>query len=264
MTIEDKAKDLRPGTEKKIHWARADQGKTKFGIAYLHGFSASRDEISPVLDGIDQNIFFTRFTGHGQTSEALAKARVEDWEKDVEEAVSMASQIGEQVVLIGTSTGAALALKRVFEKANIAGLILISPNFAPKDKRANLFLWPGGLWLAKWLTGPTRSWEPKNAEQARIWTNKYPLEAVASMMKVTDKVSHLDYSKLSIPLLVLYTDKDESVDVDLIVKNFAKFGGRKKLVNVEGATEHVLAGNATCPQTVPLVRKLIQEFLKTL
>ena len=41
---------LRPGTEKKVLWAQGNGIKSKTSIVFIHGFSASRIEINPVVD----------------------------------------------------------------------------------------------------------------------------------------------------------------------------------------------------------------------
>jgi len=260
-TIQDNEVGLRPNTEKRIVWASPVHVKTRLGIAYVHGFSASRDEIAPTLEGLGQNIFYTRLRGHGLDGAALAKATAADWQKDVDEAVTVAESIGEKVVLIGSSMGAMLSISAALRHPKVAGLVLISPFFGPKDKKATIMLYPGGLPLAKWINGPERKWDPKNPDQARIWTTSYPLEAVKHALELSEAVKKEKLESLSIPSLTLYTKNDETVDVDLIVSGFERLGGKKQLLEVEKATEHVLTGAATCPQTVPLVRSYIQSFL---
>jgi len=251
---------LRPGTEKKISWASADHKKTRLGIAYIHGFSASPDEIAPTMEGLGHNVYFTRLKGHGKDGASLAAATPGDWVADVEEAVAMAEKIGERPVLVGSSMGGMLSLWAALQSNRLAGVVLISPAFAPKDKKAKILLWPGGLWLAKKLNGPERKWEPKNPAQARIWTYAYPLEAVKNMLELVEGINQLDFGKLTAPSLVIYTDSDESVDVKRITDAFEKFGGRKQILKVEGS-EHVLAGDATSPSTTALVRGYLQGFL---
>lgn len=260
-SVQDREPGLRPGTEKQIQWASAVHVKTRLGLAYIHGFSASRDEIAPTLEGLGQNIFFTRLTGHGKDGVALAQATPADWQRDADEAVAVAESIGERPVLIASSMGAMLALSAALRHPRVAGVVLIAPFFGPKDKKAKVMLYPGGLRVAKLFNGPLRKWEPKNPEQARIWTTAYPLEAAKHALELSEAVKRENISALEAPSLTLYTDKDETVDVSEILKHFDRLGGRKQLLLVDKATEHVLAGAATCPQTVPLVRSYIQSFL---
>lgn len=67
---ENVVRGLRPGTEKKVLWAQGNGVKSKTSIVFIHGFSASRIEIDPVVDLIaaelNANVYFTRLRGHGQ------------------------------------------------------------------------------------------------------------------------------------------------------------------------------------------------------
>ena len=100
---------LRPGTEKKVLWANGNGVKTKTSIVFIHGFSASRVEIDPVVDLIavelNANVYFTRLRGHGQDGKALGEATYEQLLNDTREAIEIGKSIGDDVVLIGCSTG---------------------------------------------------------------------------------------------------------------------------------------------------------------
>ena len=60
--------DIKQNTEKTIYWFDNDIKKpTKISFVYIHGFSSSRQEISPVLENmakkLSANVYFTRLTG---------------------------------------------------------------------------------------------------------------------------------------------------------------------------------------------------------
>ena len=76
---ESRYNDIRPGLEKTILWHDPQRKKaTELSLVYLHGFSASRAEISPVPERVAQelgaNLFFTRLAGHGRTGTRPAGA----------------------------------------------------------------------------------------------------------------------------------------------------------------------------------------------
>ncbi len=264
---ESKVPHLRAGTEKKIVWNSADHAVTDVSLVYLHGFSASRGEVSPVMETLAKtlhaNLFFTRLRGHGQDSHALATATATEWLEDVNEAWAIGSAIGRKVVLAGTSTGATLALWAVSEGAKPAALIFFSPNFYPKDSRAGLLLLPFGLSIAKAITGPTRSWEPKNELQSRSWTHEYPIEALLPMMELVDYIAPFKLSAITTPTLIFTTDNDETVNVPLIRKKFNELGSpEKRLIEVPNASGHVLAGDAASPASTAFVESECLSFLK--
>ena len=95
-----------PNTEKRIRWQSPGQ-QTEWAIIYLHGFSATRQEISPttelIADALGANLFETRLAGHGRTAGVMEEMRAEDWLDDATEALAIGARIGKRTILIGTS-----------------------------------------------------------------------------------------------------------------------------------------------------------------
>ena len=99
--------------------AGAAETKAPLSIVYLHGFSASSEEIRPVPDDVaaalGANLVHTRFKGHGRDGDAMAEGSVPTWMADAVEALAVARRVGKKVMIMSTSTGgtlAALALHR--------------------------------------------------------------------------------------------------------------------------------------------------------
>lgn len=101
---------LVPGAEKTIIWANDSREKTPLSIIYLHGFSATCRETAPVFDRVAEklgaNLFYTRLTGHGRDSEAMGEVTLNAFLNDAMEAWEIGRTIGEEVIIVGTSTGA--------------------------------------------------------------------------------------------------------------------------------------------------------------
>jgi len=266
---ESNIQGIRKGNQKGIVWNSPTHVTTPLSIVYIHGFSASRGEVSPVMETIAKslgaNLFFTRLSGHGQDSAALALATVPEWIADTSEAVGIGERIGSRVILAGMSTGATLALWAAMQRPNLAALILMSPNFGLKDTRAGLLSWPGALPILKRLLGPKRSWEPKNDLQKQFWTYSYPLEALLPMMDVVELVNRLDLSQLKVPTLTFLSTNDETVNIDQIREKFKVIGtSRKDLIEISDAAGHVLTGDAVSPATNQKVESQIVDFVKSL
>ena len=256
---------LRAGVQKEIQWARKTREKTSVAFSYLHGFSASRGEISPVLENVSKklraNVFFSRLTGHGMDGSALAKVEARSYIDDGYEALAVAKRIGEKAILVGTSTGGAIATWMAGNHAEIDGLVLISPNFGLKDKNSWILHHPWGVTLAKLLVGPERSWDPENPLVAKFWTNRYPLESLIPMLAVTDDLKAKDLRNITVPVLVLYTPHDERVDTSLTEKYFSEIGSsEKEIIRMENAKHHVLAGDAVSPENNEFVISQIIRF----
>ena len=123
---EAKFSDIVEGVQKRVVWAGDVGVKTPISVLYIHGFSASSEEIRPVPDKVAEalgaNLVYTRLTGHGRSGAAMAQATASDWMRDTAEALAAARAVGESVVVIATSTGgtlvAAAALREKLAEAD--------------------------------------------------------------------------------------------------------------------------------------------------
>ena len=266
--------DIVPGTEKKIVWAHGPGEQTPLSLVYVHGFSASSQDTAPLAEMIasrlEANLFTVRLTGHGRGGKAMLDGSVNAWVNDMQEGMAIGKRLGRQVVLMGISTGGTLAVWQSAQEdqGKIAGLILLSPNFGPADRRTIILNWPWGGQLAELLVGKNRSWQPVNERHGRYWTSSYPVRALLPMMGMVKLVNTLDLQRVKAPTLLLYSPKDKTVDVAAVVAAFQGFGAEhKKLVawtRGEDPDQHVLAGDILSPgSTVPLA-DIAVEFLQTL
>ena len=220
-----------------------------------------------IADALEANLFETRLTGHGREQRPLEGIRAEDWISDAVEALSIGAIIGEQVIVMGTSTGATLALAMAGHPSfdAVSTIVLLSPNFAVQDTKAEFLTWPGGPQLAAVVAGETRSWTPQNELQARYWSTTYPMAAVIEMMRL------VKYVRTSLPLaleqsvLTIYSPADSVVDIDWIIKGFDQLDSpRKELVEIAGSADqsnHVLAGDIMAPENNSPITELISNFV---
>ncbi|WP_455365918.1 alpha/beta hydrolase [Kaarinaea lacus] len=272
---ESQFSDIRANTEKTIVWANPEQHQaTPFSIIYLHGFSASRQEIAPicdlVADALGANLFYTRFTGHGRDSNAMADVTVNTLLNDTVEALEIGKRLGKQVIVIGTSTGATLAtwLASYDQSQQIAALILISPNYGPKRKEAELLLLPWGEKILQLVEGPTYSFKPFNDRQKQYWTTQYPSRALLPMMGIVKLTRSKDLTAIKIPVLMMYSPEDSIVDITAIRETYSQFSGKQKrimtITDANDPQQHVLAGAIMSPQTTKQVADNILAFIQQL
>lgn len=263
--------DIVDGAEKHIRWYQNTPQATDTVIIYLHGFSASRQELSPVLETVaDQlaaNVFFTRLTGHGRTDDAMAEGSVKSWKNDVREAYRFAEQLGNNIILVGTSTGATLAAWAASENfaKNTKASIMISPNFGVQNNSVWLMRWSWGVTLAKWLNGDYYSFEPVSQQHAQFWTERYPLEAVTPMVKLLDEVDDLDKSQITIPHLIVYSPDDKVININKALNTVKEFSSAEvKILPFSESTDHVqhvLAGVACSPESTDSAVALMVDYI---
>ena len=156
--------------------------KNSFKYRFIHGFSATRVELSPVIEEVAKslgaNVFFTRLIGHGQDGIALSDATFDDWISDTNEAIRIGEVIGDEVILIGSSTGCSLIHCILEAQKKVKSVIYVSPNFGPSSYKGHFLRLPGAKWFIPLILGIEHSYTPKNAEHARCWTTRYPTKAL--------------------------------------------------------------------------------------
>lgn len=271
---EQRLGDVVPGTEKRFHWAHADRRRTPLSIVYLHGYSATRQEVDPLCDELaltlGANVFYTRLAGHGRSPAAMGEVNGNDWLNDAHEALVIGRAIGERVIVVGTSTGGTLALWLAEQglTASVAAQILISPNLGPRERASELLAGPWGAQLLALLIGDEYRWQPLNAEQAKYWTWQYPARALLPMMAVVRAVREANLQRVRMPTLIIYSPNDRVVDASRILEAHARLGtGIKPLFAIKRSgdpSNHVLAGRVLAPADTPKVRERILQFLRDL
>jgi len=120
---------LRRQAQKHVLWADpVTKAQTEYSLVYIHGFSATMEEIRPVpdlvADALGANIFYARLTGHGRNGPAMGEARLADWRVDVAEALEIGRRIGRKVIVMSTSTGGSLTTLALADGApDVAGVV---------------------------------------------------------------------------------------------------------------------------------------------
>ena len=273
--------DLRPGAQKRIVWAGVAGERTPLSVVYVHGFSATSEEIRPVPDDLAQrlgaNLHFTRLHGHGRDMQtggaALAEASVADWMSDVREAAAIGAAIGERTVIVGMSTGGtlvALAASEGLLPESTAGIALLSPNFGMTRRGAALLDLPGARWWLPLVAGRERSFQPQNAAHGDWWTARYPTTALLPLGAAVRAAREASFDAASIPALFLFAPSDRIVDPAVTRSVAARWGAPAEVVELQlragGADPeaHVLAGDILSPAMTGTVVNILVDWARGL
>ncbi|OYX42044.1 MAG: hypothetical protein B7Z02_13410 [Rhodobacterales bacterium 32-67-9] len=261
---------ITPGAEKRILWAGAPGAQTDWAVVYLHGFSATSEEIRPVPDrvaaALGANLYFTRLAGHGLSGERFAGPTVNDWMIDVAEALAIGTRIGRRVLVIATSTGGALAAEAALQPdlaRQIEGIVFVSPNFGIRAPAAAILTWPYARRWAPVIAGRDRCFEPVNDAHARYWTTCYPTEALFPMAALAGHAAGADYSGVAVPALFLFAEADQIVSPAATQAVAEGWGGPVAVLpQVVGAGDdpysHVIAGDILSPSmTAPVTEAIL-------
>ncbi|MEZ5870342.1 MAG: alpha/beta fold hydrolase [Nitratireductor sp.] len=272
---EGKISGITPGAEKEIVWADpAKRERTKLAFVYIHGFSATRRESSPLTEKVAQqfgaNVFYTRLAGHGSSGDAMAKASMGDWVNDLAEAIAIGELIGERIVLIGVSTGGTLATWGIDNErmmAKVKAMVLISPNYELQGASLGLLNMPWGKYILPAVMGDTRSFEPSNEEHGKWWTTTYPSLAVFPMAALMQSVAGKSVKDTLVPALFILSPNDKVVKPGPTREKYAEWGGNKKLLEVTNSddpNQHVIAGDILSPSTTDELASQIGDWIRTL
>jgi esterase/lipase len=239
-------------------------------VVYLHGFSADPAETSPFSerlgDALGANVFMPRLTGHGQDGAAMGAATMDAWLADLALAMAVGQALGERIILVGCSTGGTLATWQALQGGkdpSLAALLLLSPNFGPRDPRSGLLYWPGARTWAPWLVGKERSIEPENAAHGLHWTTTYPIAALFPMMALVRETLRGNLGAIHTPTWVAYHPDDDVVSVPKMRSAVGRFGGSPVWHERPAgqASKHVIAGDAFATEATNAVLSSALAFL---
>lgn len=263
--------DIRPGDAARIVWAGEVGAVTPLSILYLHGFSAGPEEIRPVPDDVaaalGANLVFARLSGHGRDGAAMAEARAGDWLADTALFLAVARQVGKRVIVIGTSTGGTLAAWAMTDPRmaqDVAGVVLVAPNFALANPAGVLLEWPYARVWAPLVAGAEREFAPMNDGQAAHWTTRYPIGAAVTLGTLLREMRRRDLGQAMQPALVVFSDADQVVSAQATRAAMAGWGGPVTLAALEMPAEgadpfaHVIAGDIMSPaMTAPVTARIL-------
>ena len=249
---------VKPENEARIIWQNDSlKQKTEYAIVYLHGFSASQEEGDPVHAAIAKkfgcNLYLARLAEHGiDTSDAMQHLTAENYWESVKQAYAIGKQLGNKVIVMGTSTGGSNALQLAANYPEIASIILLSPNIAINDPNAWLANNPWGLQIARLVKGSDYQITSDQRDIYKAhWYSKYRLEAVVNLQEYLETAMVPEtFSKVKQPTLMLYYYKDDVhqdnvVKVSAMMKMFDELGTaveQKRKLAMPNTGDHVIGG----------------------
>lgn len=271
---------LRPGNEARIIWANdSAKTKTEYAIVYLHGFSASQEEGAPLHKEIANkfgcNLYLARLSEHGKdTVDKLIHLTANNYWNSVKEAYAIGKQLGEKVILMGTSTGGSNALHLASVFPEVHSLILLSPNIEIRNQFAWLGNNPWGLQIGRMVVGSKYVTPPNQPSlYSSFWDSSYRLEAVASLQEYLETAMIREtFEKVKQPTLMLYYYKDEVhqdsvVKVEAMQRMFQQLGTQadmKKSVAVPNAGDHVIGSYIKSKDLATVKNEIVAFMEKTL
>jgi len=316
LRVEDVEKEIEEtkatteGAARAVKWAdvHGPPRKTALAVVYLHGWSACRQEIAPtpqlLARALGANLYCHRLSGHGRRKASAPRDSRPDGSlllreatpgrlfRDALEALRVGRAIGDRVVLLGVSTGGALAAwlaareksarDAAEDERGLAAVVLVSPCFGlghplyPVLKipfaamRLVPFSRPLRAGLISLLLGPTKKGEPYNADHNRFHCLVYPQPAVLHLLDVLFSLERLDFRGVRAPTMIIANAGDPVVDFGRAADKFRELGTSRPDALVPKAFfacpsdehPHVLASQMLSPATVDAVADAAILFVR--
>ncbi len=222
---------LKPDNQSRIIFADSIPQKTEYCLLYLHGFSASPKEGYPVNEDFAKryhmNAFLPRHYGHGlETPNNLKDMTQDHLIESAKDALKVARQLGNKVILMSTSTGGTLSLILASSNPDVYSLILYSPNIEMAEDMTKIFTIPWGLQIGKMVSGEMIEYPDDPPIEKKYWQSLYRIEAVAYLQSLVENtMNKRTFDQVKQPVFLAYYFKDEenqdsTVKVSAMLKMF--------------------------------------------
>ncbi|MGJ8658936.1 MAG: alpha/beta hydrolase [Cellulophaga fucicola] len=207
---------IKPDNEARIIWAEDYKyKKSPIAFVYLHGFGASQQEGEPVMSQLSANFkantYMARLEEHGiyrdNTFEDLTP---ENYIASARQAIAYGKQIGEEVIVISTSTGGTLSLALAAEDKDIKALVLYSPFIDLINPAMAAIIEPGGKEQFMKVLGGSMQVQKRPEEEAKYWSTNYHVNGYVSLITLLKSNMTTDtFSKVTCPVFLGYYYKNE-------------------------------------------------------
>jgi pimeloyl-ACP methyl ester carboxylesterase len=249
---------LKEDNEARIVWYDSlNKTKTKYSIVYLHGFGASQAEGSPVHTQLARqfgcNLYLARLHEHGTESpEAFASLTPDNLLASAKRAVAIGQELGEHVIVVGTSTGGALALYMAAHNPEIKALVLYSPLIDYyTNVKARAFTIPWSQEILATLNGSEYIDIPRpEGPLKQYWSERYHINgylALDNFVRATMTRKTFEQVKCPVFLGYYYNNEelqDKTVSVEAMLTMFEQLGTdpeKKEKMAFPESGNHVIA-----------------------
>lgn len=258
---EDTVKGLKPGNEAYIVWADStNKRKTPYSIVYIHGFGASPMEGDPVhrflAAHFGANLFVTRLPEHGiQRENGMEYLTAQKLANAAGEAYQIGKNLGDSVIVVGTSMGGALTLLLASQQPEIKSVVVYSPAIRDHgEKLRNLFFpWMEKLMEMTMMENKVLHQE-RTGDKANYWSEDYHINGYESLgVLMYSMMNKETFEKIHQPLFLGYYYKNEKeqdfvVSVPGMLSMYKELGtpeNLKRKVAFPNAGDHVIGSSIT-------------------
>lgn len=264
---------IKPDNQSRIIFADSIPQKTEYCLLYIHGFSASPKEGYPLNEEFAKryhmNAYLPRLHGHGlETPSNLIDMTPDNLVESAKDALKVARQLGDKVILMSTSTGGTLSLILAAGNPDIHALIMYAPNIEMAENMTKILTFPWGLQIGKMVSGEMIEYPDDTPMEKKYWQSSYRIEAVAylqSLVENTMKKRTFNQVDQSVFLGYYYKDEenqDPTVKVSAMLKMYDELAtpeNLKRKVGFPNVGVHPLASDIKS-KDIPAVKQETYKF----
>ncbi len=249
--------DLKPDNEARIIWFdNQKHHKTQNVLIYLHGFTASQGEGYPIHQEFAKrygmNLYLSRLARHGLNQNRLTELTSQKLLESATNAVKIGRKLGDNIFLMGTSTGASLALYLASVLPDIKAVIAYSPLIRFYNPRIDWITRRSAGLLFNGLQRWHNSFHIQSIDpyEKQYWYPAYDLQSLNALRSFIYKtMNDATYGRIKCPVFVGYYYKnkqlhDQRVSVPAILNMFNSVATpieHKRKRNFPVAQSHVIA-----------------------
>ena len=214
------------------------------GALLIHGLLASPAELRDYGEHLVKQgftVFGLRIKGHGTSPYDLRNRSLEDWYSSVNRGFKILNQYCPNIILVGFSTGGALALKFATEKKEqITGVIAVAVPYEFVDPTLMLVpLLHGTNKLVEWISS-YEGFKPFIKNDAEHPDINYHAVPVRSLYELRRLIQEMDDTlpQIESPTLLVYADNDPIVSLNSAEIIMNKLTTSKKKFKIIHANRH--------------------------
>ncbi len=215
-TSEAAVPHLKPDNEARIIWAdTSNKVKTPYSIVYIHGFGASWAEGAPINVDIAKrygaNLYLARMHDAGiDDPDAFDDLTPENFLDGAKRALAIGKQLGDSVIVIGTSAGGLLTVYLASEHPELKGIILYSPCMAVANPALKLITQPWGKQILHGIIGKKNTAKDTVDLEIKYWLQGYDTNGLITLQQSIDAIAKPEtYKKIKVPVFLGYYYKNE-------------------------------------------------------
>jgi esterase/lipase len=273
---EAQIKGIRPDNQSRIIWLDSiKKTRTPYVLLYLHGFSASYGEGDPVhrmvAKEMGMNLYVPRLYAHGlEQKDAFKNFSLDQYFESAQQALEIAKQLGDKVVIMSCSTGSTLAIMLSKTNPEIFSQVMYSPNIDLKDVTSELVLGPWGKHLTTTIMNGEYNHINYKPEAMKYWYSEYHIDGIIALKGLLNNhMNEQSFSNVKQPLFLGYyyvnEDKqDQVVSVPRMMEFYSQIKTpepQKKKISFTDATGHVICSSIMNPNYQSVIDSTI-SFLK--